>query len=280
MNNPRIIIQTRESKKSAIFCFCHTAPLFTVPLDWNVVWLGKNVVHPILKNHNVIELADTHSRLDSLHERLGGSAGVFLLTEFCSTLASVDTIGIFQYRKFIARSQIGIQAKNYAAMRLVSTEMADNCLPQECSPNKNDLLISKPLPISSILSQYASAHCVEDFLRYTAIAIEEEVIDPGDIHIFMNLPRIFPGGVEFGFLPQPFAIQAIKKVRTVSEKFIEQFPYEREGYQRRIASFCGERLGSFLLEKYLAKRFRSQIPADVIGHMTTISNETNYIPGV
>jgi hypothetical protein len=279
MEEARIIVKYHESKRIAIFCFCHTAPLFNIPFDWNVIWLGRQIVDPVLKNNNVIRLDESNSQLDSLHDQLGGSAGVYLLSEFESTLESVDAIGLFQYRKIISRSQIGIQAENYPVMRLINTEVANSCLQQECFPDDCGLLISKPLPIPSIIGQYAGAHYVEDFLKYTAIAVEENVIDSREVHVFMNLTRIFPGGVEFGFLPQPFALQAIKKIRTVSEKFIKSFPCEREGYQRRIASFCGERLGSFLLEKYLSQRFNGPISPSVIGQMTTITNEINYIPG-
>lgn len=275
----KIFIQHHNTKKSAIFCICHTRPLFKIPANWNIIWLGLEEIPSDLRSYNIIRLVDADPNLHKIHSQVGGSAGAFLLTKLSSILKNVDSIGIFQYRKIITRNPIGIAAPNYPSMQISSSGVINSCLEIECALDNQDLLISKPSPIKSIIDQYASAHHIEDLLRYTAIAVELGVISPREVNIFLTRPHIFPGGVEFGFLPQDFCLYALRAIQKVAMTYITQTSRTRYGYQGRAVAFCGERLGSYLLEKYLSHRFHNELPKSIVGYMTTISDSDCYIPG-
>ena len=263
-----------------MFVMCHVGPVYDVPLDWNVVWAGDRPIPETLFAHNVLALSDVSPRLNSLHPVFNGSCGPFFLLEMHHELSSLDFVGMVQFRKLIANKAIGVPAKNFPGMTICEAGPLNDSLPGICWPISGNFLLPRPTKVGSVLSQFASFHPVEDLLRYVAVALEHGVLSGREVSAFMNSSRIFPGGLEFGIFPPGFLFGMLKEVCGVAERYLEKDARQREGYNARAISFCGERLGSYLLMRKLYKTFGAQPPKDIFGYMVTVGPGDMYVPGV
>jgi hypothetical protein len=275
-----IRISAVGNRTGAIFVMCHVDPIYQIPANWNVVWAGNRPIPETLFAHNVLALSDVSPRLNSLHPVFNGSCGPFFLLEMHKELVSFDFVGIVQYRKVIANRGIGVPAKGLPGTMICEVGPLNIALPQICWPISGNLLVPRPTNVGSVLSQFASVHPVEDLLRYVAIAVEQGVLSGREVSAFMNSPQIFPGGLEFGIFPPGFLFGMLKEVRGVAERYLEKDARQREGYNARAISFCGERLGSYLLMRKLYKTFGAQPPKDIFGYMVTVGPGDMYVPGV
>lgn len=277
----RIRTSTVGDRDGALFVMCHAdAPAYDVPADWNVVWAGNRPIPQALFRYNVLALSDVSPRLNDLHPVLNGSCGPFFLLEIRNELSGLDFVGIMQYRKVIANQAIGIPAKNLVGTTICEAGSLQRLLPRICWPTRGNLLLSRPTRVDSVLNQYASFSPVEDLLRYVAIAVELGVLSGEEVSAFMNIPQIIPGGLEFGIFPPQFLFGMLDRVHRVAERFLERDAQQREGYEARAISFCGERLGSYLLLKTIHKTFGTRPPRDIFGWMVSVGSGDTYIPGV
>ena len=183
-----------------------------------------------------------------------------------------------QYRKFMAHTPIGTSAKNYPGLYLVNqSDLVNFDLLTIHSAVVTPYLLPQPLQINNLYLQYAACHGISDLLRYTALAIDLNVISSSESHDFLNSTHMIPGGIEFGIYPVVVFMNLIKKIQTVSMAFLKTHnPSVLKTNQRRAVSFCNERLGSFLLTKHLQHEFNNKIPNELFGYMHAVTEDCIY----
>lgn len=210
-----------------------------------------------------LNLRDLAPEWEPHHPALGGTAGSFALKRYLQRQhPQAHRVGICQYRKFVSRERIsGQRDPRYRSMDMVEKGLLQSPerFAQLLDPQDAEFLVSPPRRFTRLpwyprgyLKEYARDHHVEDFLRFTAEAVEQRAIERGEVLAFFREDVIVPGGIELGVYPAPFWIDAIDKVERVVRGCVERYPAARDGYQARAWSFCAERLGSWLL----LKRFR------------------------
>lgn len=176
---------------------------------------------------------------------------------------TIERVGICMYRKFVSAERItGIEAKENWMMDVVSDkDMKKRSFISMLHPGDNPFLIGKPCGFNvgnqaaGYLRHYAYAHHAEDLLRMTAIALELGVFDKDDVNQFLEEKEFFIGGLEIGVFAAAFWLNAIDQIERVIYACVTQHPNHREGYQRRSWAFCAERLGSYLLIRYLRRHY-------------------------
>lgn len=219
----------------------------------------------------LLNLRDLAPEWELHHPILGGTAGSFALKNYIRTQRPDATrVGICQYRKFVSRARISrVPDPKYRAMDVVPKSMLDGPLFSEwLAPGDAQFLVSAPRQFTRLpwyrrgyLKEYARDHHVEDFLRFAAEAVEQDVLQRSEVLDFFREDVIVPGGVELGVYPAPFWLASMDAIESVVRACIARYPVARDGYQARVWSFCAERLGSYLL----LKRFRSEVASDGIG---------------
>jgi hypothetical protein len=239
-----------------------------------------------------LNLRDLAPEWQPYHPVLGGTAGAFAVKSLLLQRPDITHVGVCQYRKFMTRERMGVQASNYQVMDVLApsqinqTEMAEQMRPLQDS----DFLIGKPGQFlldginHGYLYQYKDVHHVEDFLRFTAAAVEVGALDRQDVCPFFDEKIFFPGGIELGVMPAQFWIHHISAIESVIRRCIELHPVTREGTQARVWAFCAERLGSY----YLLRELRSRPSPDGdwlsrhCGQLNLLVEEgkQDYIPGI
>lgn len=266
------------------FCVAHKALEFPLPDDVPVIWLGSVPVQTHGK-HAVYRAAEISEEFDAWHAFLGGSSGSFIIEKILRDglieWSPDDRISIIQYRKFMAVTPIGVNAKNYPGMYLVSpSESSQLDLHAIQDAVVTPYLLPQLFELESLYQQYGAAHHISDLLRYVAVAVDLDIISWTESFEFINLMYHIPGGIEFGIYPIGFFMDTISSLRAVSMRFLHAHkPTSMTPYQRRAVSFCNERLGSYLLQKELVKIYGDEIPNELFGYMHTIEDRDIYIGG-
>jgi predicted O-linked N-acetylglucosamine transferase (SPINDLY family) len=282
--NIKYIESEKSRKLIKQFCIAHKALELPVPENIPVVWLGSAPVQTNGK-HVVYHAADLSEDLDAWHNFLGGSSGTFLIEKIlCDHViewTAQDRISIFQYRKFLAKTPMGILSKNYPGMYLIEPSQTDVI---DLNVLYNDIetpyLIPQLLNLGNIYSQYSACHKISDLLRYTALAIDLKIITESESFDFLNSSYLIPGGIEFGVYPITVFMRIIKNIRSISMKFLENnIPTSKNSFQRRALSFCNERLGSYLLLEELNKEYNNNIPNEIFGYIHTVTEGGIYYGG-
>lgn len=240
----------------------------------------------------LLNLRDLAPEWEPHHPVLGGSAGAFAFKNYLlKQHPQARMVGICQYRKFVSRRRIGKPARNYKAMDMVSKgKLKGLQLEQVMLPHDARFLVSRPWRFTTIrtnyehlsnydyLCQYQHVHHVEDFLRFTAQAVECGVLHKDEVHAFFQQTIFFPGGIELGIFPADFWIRSITAMEDVVRACVNRYPTRREPAQARLWSFCMERLGSYLLMKQL----RLEYPGEnwmvkLLRHLHLMPMEENWI---
>lgn len=278
------LIKSKISSKIHTFCITHKPLELPLPDDIPVVWLGSA---PIQTNgkHLVYPVGEISEEFDVWHTFLGGSSGTFainkMIRENLIEWQPNDRISIMQYRKFMAKTPMGIMSKNYPGLYLTTpSELKKfdfHALQKRIS---TPYLLPQPLKIENLYLQYASCHCIPDLLRYTALAVDLNIINSNESFEFLNSTHLIPGGVEFGIYPIEVFMDIIEKLKTISIKFLKTHSLTSSNpYQRRGLSFCNERLGSYFLLKELNKEYKNNIPNEFLGFMHTVTEGDTYAGG-
>jgi hypothetical protein len=238
-----------------------------------------------------LNLRDLAPEWEPYHPVLGSIAGAFALKNLLLQRPGVRHVGICQYRKFMTRERIGVQADNYQVMDVLSAEQIDRgVLSEQMLPQASDFLIGKPGQFTlngvnhGYLYQYKDVHHIEDLLRFTAVAVELGVLDRQEVIPFFDEKIFFPGGIELGVLPADFWLRHISAIEAVVRRCVELHPTRRPDVQARVWAFCAERLGSY----YLLRQLRSLPSANGdwlsrhTGQLNLLvkSGERSYVPGV
>lgn len=259
------------------FCISHKKIQLPLSKDINIIWLGGDERYE--ENAENIYVSKISDEFHSWHNFLGGSSGTFaiekILSEHGKHWELEDKISIIQYRKFISPRPLGIPSKSYPGMQIISpSEVLEINISNIQELLQSDFLVSQPVNIGSIYSNYSSCHFPSDFLRYMAIAIDNNVLSRNESVDFISFPILIPGGIEFGIYPAPVFIQIVQKLKLVCMEFLRHHrPVSLKEDQRRALAFCNERLGSYLLFKHLQETYQNSIPANIFGYMHTIAEK-------
>ncbi|HSN31629.1 MAG TPA: hypothetical protein VLU41_03010 [Ideonella sp.] len=208
-----------------------------------------------------LNLRDLAPDWDPYHAALGGTAAAFAARNYLlDNRPDATRVGICQYRKFVSTRRIsGVRDPKYKVMDDVPKAMLEGeAYARALDPGEADFLVScarrftrLPWYRRGYLKEYARDHHVEDFLLFTAHAVEQGALDASEVLAFCREDVLVPGGVELGVYPAAFWLDAIGRIERVVRECVTRHPRRREGYQARMWSFCAERLGSWLLLKHL-----------------------------
>ena len=236
-------------------CMTHV-PLPLAPPTWvTTMHLGQ------AQGAGGLDLRDLAPDWEPHHPVLGATAGSFALRRWLlRERPGATRVGICQYRKFVSAGRIsGVRDRKYKAMDDVPRSMLEGgAYSAALDPGGSELLVSAPRRFTRLpwyrrgyLKEYARDHHVEDFLLFTAHAVEQGALDASEVLAFCREDVLVPGGVELGVYPAAFWLDAIGRIERVVRECVTRHPRRREGYQARMWSFCAERLGSWLLLKHL-----------------------------
>ena len=240
-------------------CLTHVPLSLALP-PWVVpIYLG-DAQHP-----GALNLRDLAPEWQPHHPQLGSTAGAFALGNLVrERYPGATRVGICQYRKFISRRRIrGVRDPRYRVMDVVPKAMVEGeRFADALWPGDASFLVSAPRRFTRVfwhrrgyLKEYARDHCVEDFLRFTAEAVEQGVLARREVEAFFREDVIVPGGAELGVYPAAFWLESTGQIERVVRACVAKHGTVRDAYQARLWSFCAERLGSHLV----LRRFRSEV---------------------
>lgn len=253
-------------------CYTHVDLPFEYPSFVTPIYLGQSQA-PGRTN-----LRDLAPGWEPYHPQLGSLAGCFALKNYLiHSGQQFRRVGMCQYRKFVSTSKIGgAPAPNYPVMDVIGNSiLASVDLATAMLPANDDLLIGKLLTLpDGYLNQYSTAHHVEDMLRFVSEAVELGVLGPQEVAPFFNATVFIPGGIEMGVFPTAFWLAAMDAIERVVLACVKRYPTPREGYQTRQWAFCVERLGSYLLLKYIAMRYgKIDAAAGFVGQLNLFNSD-------
>jgi len=193
------------------------------------------------------------------HPILGGLAGTFAMkNHVLRHHPDATRVGVCQYRKFVSNRRISrTVAPSYKAMDLVSRRAVSRELLADVMRPRSDWLLARPFMLSNwrkhsdYLEQYGRVHHPEDLLRFTAEAVEQQVLDKVEAARFLNEEQMLPGGIELGVFPADFWLRSITAIEGVVRACVQRWTVAREGYDARAWAFCVERLGGYLVLRHL-----------------------------
>lgn len=257
------------------YCVTHANPL--LPSSW----YDKKICLGDFEKESDLHVSNLSIFWHESRPLCYGAAG-----SYCIPLAvkkasnKIKIIEISSFRKKILSSEIGKASQTYEGMRELTFSEAFSFgseLVNSESAFKNEFLVASPYVFPpnapTILDQYSIAHHKNDIIDYVNIAVKYGFIDGKSAVDFLDSRCIIPGGCELGIFPKNWLIDTLSKLEILGREFLRLYGSritEYDSYQIRCIGFLSERLGSFLLQKELSKRFNGKTPPSVYGHMTTI----------
>lgn len=264
------------------FCVTHVQVDVSFPADTYIVHLGKRIVSHFYKNQ--IKVSELYDDLDTFHSMLGGSAGSFAINRFLKKHPDVfkdgDIINLFQYKKFVLRGAYGKPSAVYPGIsNLTFEDLAGMDLSSLLDDSVSDFLVGRPLLFKNgLFHQYQTCHPIQDFLNFTALALDLEVLAPTEVKNFFETKIFIPCGAEFGLMPVRVYKEIVSKLELVCLEFLKKHkPSSLDVYNRRAVSFCSERLGSYLLLKLFKNLPMNQEYFNGVIHNVSVDGE--YRPG-
>ena len=206
-----------------------------------------------------LNLRDLAPEWVAYHPVIGGTAGAFALKNLVAASPETTHVGVCQYRKFVSNVRLSRRvAPSYKVMDIVaSRDLPTERLAAALVPGGRDFLLPRPFTFSNArklddyLGQFARVHHVEDLLRFSAEAVEQQVLDKAEVEHFFGEDVLIVGGVELGIYPKPFWIAAVTAIENITRACVRRYPVARTGYNARGWAFCSERLGSYLVLRHL-----------------------------
>ncbi|RXZ30977.1 hypothetical protein D9O50_17605 [Oxalobacteraceae bacterium CAVE-383] len=236
-----------------------------------------------------LNLRDWAPEWEPYHPIVAGQLGNFALKNYIlKHHPDVKRIGVCLYRKFISRERIsGVPAEDNWMMDVVSdSDFEKQDLAGMMAPGEQDFLIGQTCGFTlngesaGYLLHYSHAHHAEDLLRFTAEAVELGVLQASEVDAFFNEKVFLMGGIEIGVFPAAFWLAAVAAIESTIWACVQRYPVQREGYQTRAWAFCAERLGSYLLLKYLRQQYGDPGYEKFFGQLNLITkgDATLYVP--
>jgi hypothetical protein len=239
-------------------CFTHVPLTLALPPYVVPIYLGA------AQHAGALNLRDLAPEWEPHHPVLGSTAGAFALSNLVRERFPQATRSASANTAFVSRVRIsGVRDPRYRVMDVVPrATLAGDRFAELLWPGEAEFLVSGPRRFTRVpwhrrgyLKEYARDHCVEDFLRFTAEAVAQGVLERKEVQSFFREDVIVPGGVELGVYPASFWLASTDSIERVVRACVARHATVRGGYQARLWSFCSERLGSYLL----LKRLRAEV---------------------
>lgn len=269
------------------FCLAHKPVLYNLPSDAVVIWAGDGTPSA-LKPHRLYRVGDVSPELEAWHPFLAGCAGAFAAAQLLSSKVISwepgECINITQYRKFVYPNALG-HPTNFPGASAIKNEDAKYIDWVFLYENiKEPFLLPQELNFSqykqNLFLQYASCHHISDLMRYLAIAVEVGALNSKEVWDLQSSFIFSPGGTEFGLMPVDLFIHCAGILRKVSELFVKRhLPQSPHVGQRRAVAFCNERLGSFLINRYIKNYYSGLVPDEIRGVMHVVTDDGVYRGG-
>lgn len=173
---------------------------------------------------------------------------------------SATKIGLCQPQKFVAKARFNqaLDPKHLYQQEVIAPNaLTVETLRDVMLPDNTDLLICEPVTLStrqgkqSYLQHFGQAYCVEDLLRFAAVAVDFGVLDRSEQQDFLHEKWFYSGGCRVGVFPAEFWIQTVSAIENLIRKCMLQLPASSSVYQRSAWTLCAEHLMSYLLNKYV-----------------------------
>jgi hypothetical protein len=263
-------------------CITHVPVAITYPDFVKPICLGE------AQTPGRLNLRDLAPRWEPYHRyHLGGSAGTFALRRYIlEHEPDAKVVGLCTYRKFLTQRRIAAPEINGLPYDTIAPNDIDvGVMADAMMPGKDGFLFVKPARFmrngeaSDYLTQYEEHLKVQDLLRMTAMAVELGVLDSKEVIPFFHEKIFFIGGVDLGVFPTSFWLPTVEAMERVTWACVQQYDTVREGKDLRFWSMCLERLGSYLLLKYLRTGFGSFDWVETCtGYINVVSETGVYVP--
>lgn len=179
---------------------------------------------------------------------IGEYATLFALRRVLAdtTAPEGEMVGVSHYRRFA----VTIRAKALAWDGKAATpaEFAkmsrDRFLPPWGTILHPHLIRVEP----SMVAHYSRYHHTRDLLTFMGLAVDMGVVDDREVGTWLGGDVLIPAA-SVGVFPLAWWSDTMAALEEVAMAFLATHALPREGYQRRAAAFCLERLHSLLLVK-------------------------------
>lgn len=237
--------------KNHLFCIAHKDILFDkLPEGTKLICTGK------YKSESLYNIIHSRKKLYHKYEFLAGTAGSFYINELLEDVDGNDTVTVFLYRKFVSQNL-------YGPLSCPQTDISNSDIKKNIDLEKElnsigvDYLFPHPIYTQSTLWFYDRFHLIQDFLRFTACAVDVGVLRSSEVVDFYNFNMMIPGGAEVGKFPVSVYRELVTKLEMTTNLYLDTHDgiTDMTGNQSRALSQCCERLGSWLLIKHLETKF-------------------------
>lgn len=275
-----------RSDQHLVFMVTHgPEALFKISKNVKVVWLSTEPPPSTLKNE-VISAKDFFPDTAERHRRLSGGLGCQVIYRYTETLTRrPEKITICAYRKFVHHRAFGepafhfkkIPVSNYYGMRILTPD-GDGAAGFFKGVDGGGFCISPMRRFNNIVTQFAGAHSVEDLMLFLSACIKSQALTGHDAAEFLTMSEFIPGGLELGSYPYAFWQESMNRMMSAVNFFLQNYVASDDHggvQQSRAISFCTERLGSFLLLKYLSHgKNINHISKNNFGYIHTVLTAT------
>jgi hypothetical protein len=118
-----------------------------------------------------------------------------------------------------------------------------------------------------MIAQYAMSHVMEDMMRFCVFLIEQKILSPIEVAMFLREDIHIPS-CNIGIFKAESFRSIFSELKRAAEFITSPYFTPRDGYQRRSAGFLLERLNSFLI----ISRIRAGVIPESFGHNIVVSD--------
>ncbi len=189
-------------------------------------------------------------------------------------------VNMASYRTFMMADRFAGRSHDVLKLNFMTPDEA-RVLGDIAFPSTTPLMwrLPMPIPVGSLARNYGSVHHSKDLDLYLDVAMAEGVLSREDNDECRNRPHLLPGAFSVGMMPAQVFCDLNEPLEVVTRGFLEQFsPEGRDDYQIRAANFCHERLGGYLLERYIRQTFDGLDP-QLFGYWTRVDADLTYSRG-
>ena len=252
------------------FCITHQ------PLPWPVPAFMEPV-STTPAGDGVSDLSERYPELAGLGPELSEYATLFALRRLLQESWGGNTppddqrmIGIAHYRRFAVRRPLGASSDIYGVLSPADFATLDDDV---FLPAAGELVMPAPMRFPApVLAQYGSAHVARDLLHFMGIAIDLGVVEGEAVAGFLSGP-VLVAAPTVGVWPGQWLVLVLEALEAVVERFQSTVGVLREGYQRRAAGFCSERLHSLLALQLAASWDTDLVTAN---RLLLVSEDSGY----
>ena len=192
---------------------------------------------------------------------------LWLYDQFDAIIGEYDYVRILQYRKFVARRQIGEPSSNQGWARWIRENQLRDC-PEEFSRFSTSELFNTAFTLGEgILYHYATYHVLSDFINFSKFLLDYEILDSQEVARFMTGSILIPAS-SMGVFRRETLREILAPLRRAAEFIKTPYFVPRTDYQRRVLGFLLERLNSYLI----LSRIDADLSEGNFGHHTILSD--------